>query len=101
MQRKYEDAIPGTKEFCFFNFFGAYLNQDVESYEEGLSCFEALDSTEEKVLFAEAIAEFLNSKKETDEEKAEFIFQLSSGLIDTSNAIQVLKCLENKFKNKS
>lgn len=101
MQRKYEDAIPGTKEFCFFNFFGAYLNQDVECYEEGLSCFEALASTEEKVLFAEAIADFLSSKKETDEEKAEFIFQLSSGLIDTSNAIQVLKCLENKFKNKS
>lgn len=96
MEEKYINSIPGTKEFIFYTFFAAYLNQDIDSFEEGLEEFEETVPQEYKKLFAEAIDEFLNLNY-PEFEKASFIEKLSSGWIDSKTFKEELISIRDNF----
>lgn len=98
MYEKYTKSIPGTKEYMFYTFFAAYLTQDVGSISEAIDDFKNSSSKESKILLANEIYNFLQDDYPEDE-KFEFIEELSSGWIDKKSAKEKLQFIRNAFMN--
>ena len=89
-------AKVGSKEFIFFSFFSAYLNQDVDDFDEGFKCFNNDASDIEKNNLVKAIDDFFNLPY-SKEEKENFIAELSSYTILPEDVFDTLNTIKSFY----